>query len=205
MSKKRKDIIFRKIKGRIVPIRIDRKKTVKGAKFIAAGVTTGVIGGIVGALFSTRQESTNQAIANLKKAQAEFKRKRGFESIKMKHIGKKLHLRRSLLSKVGGISKAKFGLAASTLIGLGTERIVEQFETSKDDPTSEIIAGIAGGAVLLGTRTRFARKLVGKLHRFVSKKTGMTSKLNRAVVESRKVSKGHKKFSTNQMNMLFRF
>ncbi len=129
MSESKGKVAFRRVRGRIVPIRL-KEHIVEGAKgggLAVAGVTASVATGLASAELDKRHHVLKSFAINMGlRSDRLWKAEKGFRAAKVAQKAEAIFARADRAAAVSTkVSKAGFGISAA-MIGLGLNQILKQ-------------------------------------------------------------------------------
>lgn len=184
-SRKKSDLVFRRVNGRIIPIKSRKKQFAEGAGLAIAGAVAGASAGDVAAR-ATKEAAKFRTNANLysKKAEMLIKRIRRGKSTaeKLEQVGQirfsfkvnpkfkseafeKIALKNALRSK--GFTNLKKGLklgglaTSAALLGTGFKKLYASTTGEKADTKQELISGAAGAGATFALSSAYSHRLLG--------------------------------------------
>lgn len=206
MAKERRNVVFRRIRGRIVPIRIkpgdkNRKQVRLGAGLIAAGTVVSATGGAVALGFSKRSIKAQQSAFRFQKlARKASQRAQSGQQLNMfrqvTNLGRvktllgrsrKAKKASSILTKFAARTKGAALLGGATLLGTGIQSILNATDKSPSVEAKigqDFASGIAGDVASVAFAIGIGRFAVG---------TRVAGALNKSV---RSLTKAKIKFKT---------
>lgn len=152
MAEKKPKIVFRRIKGRIVPIRVSgQKKKIKGSGQLVAGVVVAAAGGKIAAkatesfIFKSKSAESLMRLAQLKKQPS---------LSNLKFIAKALKKSKQL-SVIGKLGQGLGILGGGVLISEGFKNLRDDREGIDAEIFSQLGAGAAAAAASIALKKNF--------------------------------------------------
>ena len=183
MKSKKDHIKFVRIRGRIVPIRINKNKAKSGLREIKRGAIVTTSSSIIGGLFSEKARSLGRAVSNAEDVQTKLHNMgRGSSKKTTRIINKLLKKQSSFVSA----SKISFGIAtfvggaflAKGLSDLGKSQDLIDVPKDYEETVSTFSSGVVGfGLSVLGgpKAAKFAVRRLRKTFKFAGNKNPFRS------------------------------
>lgn len=170
------DVTFRRIRGRIVPIRKKKKDMPKGAGTIGAGVAVAASGGLLyrGAVKAAEKQMEKAARVFSFAPKAPKGVQMTFDDLLKSDIAKKqatkFMTRASLLERATPHIRRASTLAGGTLIGVGASQVVKSMTDDSNDPKADAIGVAAGTLATIAFATAFKPTMVSRaFKRFIKR------------------------------------
>lgn len=181
---KKKDVVFRRVRGRIVPIKVKKKELKRGAKIAGTGLAISAGGGLAsraalkGAKSKLKRASRAKTLSRSVLAQGTF----GFDNDrakamkraeKLSKIGDKLSKQSMKFTQAASISRIAASVLGGAVVTAGLERGAEALgfkETVEREAITAVGGQVASIAFMLGLGKFGARaKAIGAVKRLMVK------------------------------------